>query len=537
VTATPLIRDDLAEARPYRWQDGVPESGRVLRFDMNTQPRPPAWYARAAARLATVPVQSYPDASYRRLRHALAAYTGFPPEQIIPTAGGDEALTLVALLALRPGDRAYARRPCYDMFANATRLAGGVLADAPDGARLTWICAPHNPTGADATADDAAERPGLVAIDQAYVEFRGTDLSHLVRERENTVVVRTLSKAFALAGARVGYVLAPPSLAAQLDAIRLPAGISAHSAALAELALEHLDEMRAEADRTRRECNRMAAGLAAAGYRPHESRANFVLVDLDEPAAEVARRLLERGMVVRTFADPLLARSIRITPSLPAENDELLAALGAGGAPAPPRHAAAGAGRTAAVERRTRETDVRCRLALDGAGTAVVATGIGFLDHMLTALACHSLAELELACTGDLWVDEHHTVEDSAIVLGQALDRALGARHGILRFGDARAPLDEAICHATVDLGGRGTARVDLPLRGERIGGLPASLVPHFFESFARTGRLAVHLEGRGGDDHHVVEAAFKALARALRAAWTPDPARAGTPSTKGMIE
>jgi imidazoleglycerol-phosphate dehydratase len=166
-----------------------------------------------------------------------------------------------------------------------------------------------------------------------------------------------------------------------------------------------------------------------------------------------------------------------------------------------------------------------------------VATGIGMLDHMLTALAAHSLMDLELRCTGDLWVDEHHTVEDVAIVLGATIDRALGERAGIRRFGDARAPLDEAVAHAVVDLGGRGIARIELPLRGERVGALPATLVPHFFDSLSRHGRIGIHLSGTGEDDHHLLEAAFKALALALRQAWEPDPRRGGAvPSTKGSL-
>jgi imidazoleglycerol-phosphate dehydratase len=122
-------------------------------------------------------------------------------------------------------------------------------------------------------------------------------------------------------------------------------------------------------------------------------------------------------------------------------------------------------------------------------------------------------------------------------VLGQALDGARGARAGIRRFGDARAPLDEAAVHAVVDLGGRGAARIELPLAGERVGGIPASLVPHLFDSLSRHGRMAIHLTGTGADDHHLLEAAFKALALALRQAWEPDPGRAGAvPSTKGSL-
>jgi imidazoleglycerol-phosphate dehydratase len=529
-----IVRPDLAELEQYRWEEGLPEGIRLRRDDMKLAPVPPPWYARAVARLGRLPVHLYPDAAYTDLRRAIAEYTGFPPDQVIPTAGADEALILCALLSLRPGDPAYVRRPFYPFYGGATRVAGGVLTHDPtDPARLTWVCAPHNPTGADATAEDMEERDGLVVFDQAYIEFGGTDLAPLVNERENTVVVRTLSKAFALAAARVGYILAPPHLAARLDAIRPPASLSSHSVAMAQMALAAAPEMRAHVSSILAERERMAAALRAAGYRVWESHANFLLVDMAEPATAVVERLLARGLVVRTFADPLLATSIRITIATPADDDVLLDALGAAAAPAPPE----AEGRAGQVERRTRETDIRCRVRLGGGGRADVATGIGMLDHLLTALAAHSLVDVELACTGDLWVDEHHTVEDVAIVLGQALDTALGDRAGIARFGDARAPLDEALAHATVDLGGRGVAAVDLALSGDRVGALPASLVPHFVDTLARNGRLGIHISASGVDDHHVLEAAFKALALALRQAAAIDPARAGdVPSTKGAL-
>ncbi|MEP6641448.1 MAG: imidazoleglycerol-phosphate dehydratase HisB [Gaiellales bacterium] len=204
---------------------------------------------------------------------------------------------------------------------------------------------------------------------------------------------------------------------------------------------------------------------------------------------------------------------------------------------APATREAAPTRRTGEIGRRTRETDIECRISLDGTGSATATTGIGMLDHMLTALAAHSLTDLELHCSGDLWVDEHHTVEDVAIVLGQALDRALGDRTGIRRFGDARAPLDEAVAHAVVDLGGRGIAEIELPFAGERVGGLPTALVPHFFDSLSRNGRIGIHLSGTGRDDHHLLEAAFKSLALALRSAWEDDPRRGGAvPSTKGSM-
>jgi imidazoleglycerol phosphate dehydratase HisB len=188
------------------------------------------------------------------------------------------------------------------------------------------------------------------------------------------------------------------------------------------------------------------------------------------------------------------------------------------------------------VRRATRETRIDCVLALDGTGRARIATGLGFLDHLLTALTFWWMVDLDLRCAGDLWIDEHHTLEDCAIALGEALDAALGDRVGLTRFADARAPLDEALAEATVDLSGRGIARIELGLQDERIGQLPASLLPHFLDTLARRGRIGLHVRAKGEDDHHRAEAAFKALALALRVACAPDPARSGVSSTKGLL-
>lgn len=193
-------------------------------------------------------------------------------------------------------------------------------------------------------------------------------------------------------------------------------------------------------------------------------------------------------------------------------------------------------GRRSEVARRTRETEVTVRLALDGAGLTAVDTGIGFYDHLLGSLAHHGLFDLEVLASGDLHVDEHHTVEDVALVLGAAFDAALDDRAGVRRFGEAQVPMDESLASAIVDVGGRPYAVVDLPFRGDRAGGLPLQLVEHAIESFARTSGTTLHLRGSGRSDHHLAEAAFKALGRALRVACELDPRRSGAASTKGSL-
>jgi imidazoleglycerol-phosphate dehydratase len=196
---------------------------------------------------------------------------------------------------------------------------------------------------------------------------------------------------------------------------------------------------------------------------------------------------------------------------------------------------AAREGRRVTVARRTHETDVAVTLDLDGSGAADVRSGVGFLDHLLTSFAHHGLFDLAVNAEGDFAVDEHHTVEDVGLVLGTALAEALGDRAGIARFGEASVPMDEALATAVVDVGGRPYAVVDLPFRGERVGALPTQLIEHALEAFARTSGTTLHLRGTGRNDHHLAEAAFKALARALRAAVAEDPRRAGAvPSTKG---
>jgi imidazoleglycerol-phosphate dehydratase len=193
--------------------------------------------------------------------------------------------------------------------------------------------------------------------------------------------------------------------------------------------------------------------------------------------------------------------------------------------------------RTATVTRQTKETDIAVTINLDGTGMADIATGVPMLDHLLAHVAVHSLIDLEIRATGDLHIDAHHTIEDVAIVLGDALARALGDKRGIVRMGHAYAPMDESLAFVAVDLSGRAYAVIDALFSAPMIGAMPASLVAHFFETLATHAKMNLHarmLYGR--DDHHKAEAMFKALGRALAQAIALDARRVGVPSTKGVL-
>lgn len=192
--------------------------------------------------------------------------------------------------------------------------------------------------------------------------------------------------------------------------------------------------------------------------------------------------------------------------------------------------------RLATISRATEETNVQIELDIDGTGQTEIETGVGMYDHLLTSFGFHGSFDLKVQTVGDLHVDEHHTVEDSAIALGQAFDAALGDRAGIRRFGDVRVPMDEAMSTAAVDVGGRSHAVLSLPFVAPSIGSLSTQLIPHALEAFAGTARMTLHIATYGKNDHHIAEATFKALARAIRRACELDPRQSDVPSTKGVL-
>ena len=481
----------------------------IVRFDGNVPAQPPPSARPGTIAGALAEINLYAHGGYPELLSALAAHAGVEPENVVLGAGADDLILLCARSFAGPGDRvAIASDPTYPLFSVGAGLAGAELGEGDGEPALTFVCRPNNPTGA--LDELPAERP--LVVDEAYWEYAGSSAVDLLDE--GVVVLRTFSKAFGLAGARVGYALAERDTAVELNRRQAPQPVSGLSAALALAALASPPDVSAQVE----ERERLARSLRALGLEPLPSWANFLFVPVEDPAA-LAEALLRAGLVVRRFPD-----GIRLSVRDREDDDLLLEGL-ARALDAPSPVAAAG-GRRARHVRATAETRLQVRLALDGSGRVRIATGAGLYDHLLEQLAFHGGLDLVLEGDGDLETGPHHTAEDAALALGEALDRALGDRRGIARYGDAVVPMDDALARAAVDLGGRPWAELAL----ERDPGLAG----HVLTSLSQAGRLALHVEATGRDEHHVAEAAFKAVGRALRGALRREGT--GIPSTKGIV-
>jgi imidazoleglycerol-phosphate dehydratase len=479
----------------------------VIRFDGNVaaQPLPSSRPGTIAGPLARI--NTYAHGGYPELLDAIARYDGVSPENVVLGAGADDAILLCARAYAGPGDIvAVADDPTYPLFRIGAWLAGAEIGD--DDPAVTFCCRPNNPTGALEALPES--RP--LVVDEAYYEYCGETALPLIDD--GVIVIRTFSKAFALASARVGYAIADAETARELNARQSPCPVTSLSAALALAALESPPDVAPVIQ----ERERLASALRALGLEPLPSHGNFLFVPVDEPRG-VFDRLLRQGLAVRPFAT-----GIRISV-LDRDDDDVLVEALARLLDRPSPVGAAG-GRRVRRLRTTAETRIRVRLALDGASRVRVATGAGLYDHFVEQLAFHAGFDLILEGTGDLETGPHHTAEDSALALGDALNAALGDRRGIARYGDAVVPMDDALARAAVDLGGRPAAELKL----ERDPGLAV----HVLSSLAQAARIAIHVESTGRDEHHVAEAAFKAVGRALRVAVKCESE--GVPSTKGVM-
>jgi len=447
----------------------------------------------------------------------MAQIYGVPVDSVLPVRGLTHGLELVYRLAARDGQRVEA--PDAEPYRALAALYAAPAADAPTGAVI--LRALGSPEAVAEMAGRVA--PALLLIDEGLVEFADArSAASVVADHANLVVLRSLSLAYGLAGARVGAALGRPEALARLTSVLEPYALPEVSIRLALQALDpsRMMETTARIAVVRSERERLIKSLSRdmlvePGFGP-------VLMARPSNADAVCAALARFGLVAEPAGDRL-----RLPVSANAEvNDRLLAALGLGSA-------SSRAHRTGEAVRDTKETRIVCAVDLDATGPVSIATGVGFFDHMLEQVAAHGGFSLRLACEGDLHTDPHHTIEDSAIALGQALRQALGERRGIARYGFV-LPMDEANASVSIDLSGRPYPVFEGTFSTPFIGDYRTDLTAHVFRSLAEHLGAAIHVSVTGDDDHHKTEAVYKAFGRALRQAIRIEGD--AVPSTKGVL-
>ncbi|HKT14220.1 MAG TPA: histidinol-phosphate transaminase [Allosphingosinicella sp.] len=548
--ASRLARPEIVSMPPVdvAAQANAAFSADAIKLDANENPFVPLVEGALASN-----VNRYPEPQPAVLVRALAALYGVAPENLVATRGADDAIDILIRSFCRPGvDAISVCQPTFSAYAQFARLQGARIVEARLDAdydfdadaflatakaeanlKLAFICSPNNPTGNPVPPQDVlrvADALGetIVVLDEAYIEF--SELESLAGEavkRENLVILRTLSKAYGLAGARVGCAIGNAELIAlasralppyPLPSLAIQAALATLSPSRRPLHIARIGTLKAERERL--------AGLLAGSPIVNKVRsggANFLFVEVDDAPA-LAKKLHGLGIRVR-FRPNAAPNGVRLSIGTEAENEALLAAFGV--VSDAPAH------RRAESVRDTRETNIAVAVDLDRTEPRAIDTGIAFFDHMLDQVAAHGGFSLILKCEGDLEIDAHHSLEDCALAFGGALSKALGDRRGIGRFGFS-LPMDETEAHVLIDLSGRAYAKFEGDFEASHIGAYPTEMTRHIFRSFADSLGAAIHVRVTGENDHHKTEACFKAFGRALRQAVK----REGDvlPSTKGVL-
>ncbi len=541
------VRENILNLAPYSTARDEFKGGDIRTFlDANESPYPTGF-------------NRYPDPRHLELKRRIGILMGVSADTVfIGGAGSDEAIDIIYRIFCVPGrDNVVAMAPTYGVYSMSAAIndveyrevppaddlafpTDAILAATDSHTKVIWICSPNNPTG-QAVPISVIERvveefDGIVAVDEAYVDFSplGSALP-LLEKHPNLIVLRTFSKARGLAGLRIGLAFSDPCIAAIMANVKYPYNINGPTQK--EL-LRHLDDdITARVAEITAERENLETRLPAYQFveKVYPSDANFLLVKVDDPDG-LYDYLVTRGILVRNRNRvPYCSGCLRMTVGTPAENKRLLAALDdyRDGVATP---AESGSDRRAHVERRTAETEIILDLDLDGdSSESRIDTGLKFFDHMLSQLPHHGGFRLDLTCRGDLEVDEHHTMEDVAIALGDALRMALGDKRGIERYGFV-LPMDECDAMALIDLGGRIDFRWDVSFTREMVGDTPTEMYSHFFASLASALRANLHIQARGENNHHLIEGVFKAVARALRMAIRREKFSYSLPSSKGVL-
>ena len=494
------------------------------------------------------------------LQRAFCDWLDVSSRNLTITRGADEAIDCLIRGFCEPGaDNIVICPPTFAMYAQSAMLQSVEVRHAPltadfdldptaialaldEATKLVFVCSPNNPTGnvmnADAIANlcVACDGRALVVVDETYVEYAGEggkagSLIPALEQFANLVILRTLSKSHAAAGIRCGCAVAAADITGAMQKVLAPYPVPQPVMSAALTILEKGNQHRLAAKRAevivRRDDVITALGEIEDIIRVWPSDANFVLVEALDAAA-LCQRAREGGVVLRNQSHQHgVGEAVRISIGSAEEMARLLAALRG------ETIASAAQNRQHKIVRKTSETAISVAVDLDRAGPISIDTGIGFYDHMLDQIAKHAGFALTLECEGDLEIDPHHSIEDCAIALGQAIRGALGDKRGIGRYGFC-LPMDEALVTVALDLSGRFHLDFKAEFPQPMVGDLPCDMVGHVFRSLAENMQANLHIAVTGENCHHMVEACFKGFGRALRQAIRQDGSE--MPSTKGTL-
>ena len=494
----------------------------------------------------------YPDPRQAELKSLISRIKGIPVKNMFIGNGSDEAIDLCFRVFCEPGvDNAVSIAPTYGMYKVAADINNVQMRQVPlgedfnlpveellgvcdDNTKLMFVCSPNNPTGNAFPVDQilklAEAFDGMLVVDEAYIDFSSQpSLTGYLAEFPNLIVLQTLSKAYGMAALRLGLAFADQRTMAMFANVKYPYNVSLASMEKAMSLLRR--DVSQEVALLNSERVRLAEALADLPRvrKVWPSDANFLLVEVDD-ARGLYDELLDAQVIVRDRSKVVGCEGcLRISVGTPQENDKVIAVIGG------LKPESVVQKRAAKVVRKTRETEIEVCVDLDGAGTEGISTGLSFLDHMLDQIVHHAGIGLTVKAKGDLYVDEHHTMEDVAIVLGEALSKALGDKRGIERYGFV-LPMDESKAMVLMDLGGRIEFVWDVEFKRERVGDVPTEMFWHFFRSLGAAMNCNLHISAKGENDHHVAEGIFKAFARALKMAVRKEQFSYSLPSSKGVL-
>lgn len=509
-------------------------------------------------------INRYPDPHQKALKSRISEIKGIAAGSLFLGNGSDEAIDLVYRVFCEPGkSNTVSIAPSYGMYEVAAAMndiefrkvqlrpdfsmdTEAMLSAVDSKTRLMFICSPNNPTGNSFPAEQIEELlerfGGVVVLDEAYIDFSvRPSLASLVKRYPNLIVLQTLSKAWGMAGLRIGLAVADPAVISLMSKVKYPYNINVVAQKMALMKLDEAAKDKAVAEivgqRFRLEKELRKCPEVKGIY---SSDANFLLVRFDNPD-EVYGRLLAGGVIVRNRSKvPGCEGCLRITVGTPAENDRLLRLL-ASPVTEPVEVALRRQGieklgeRHVRIVRDTKETKITLELDLDSMGSGRISTGLPFFDHMLEQIPNHGGVALSIDAKGDLQVDEHHTIEDVGIVLGEAINAALGSKLGVARYGFV-LPMDDCDAAVLMDFGGRIDFKWNAEFKREKVGDVPTEMFSHFFQSVCAGAKCNLHIWAEGVNEHHKAEAIFKAFARALRMAVAKTPFPYELPSSKGIL-